>query len=84
MREIVAFFLLAALLTVALKVALVFLFLAGLIFRTNETVGLIVILAIFAGFRAHPGIGFAIAAGLTAIGLYRSGSEQPDKLSGPD
>jgi hypothetical protein len=43
-----------------------------------------VILAIFAGFRAHPGIGFAIAAGLTAIGLYRSGSEQPDKLSGPD
>ncbi len=84
MREIIAFFLLAALLTQALKIALVFLFLAGLIFRTNETVGLIVILAIVAGFRAHPGIEFAIVAVLTAIGLYRSVSEQPDKLSGPD
>jgi hypothetical protein len=84
LREILTILLLAALLTVALKIALVFLILTGLIFRTNETLGLLVILAIFAGFRAHPGIGFAIAAGLTAIGLYRSGSEQPDKLSGPD
>jgi NADH:ubiquinone oxidoreductase subunit 3 (subunit A) len=84
MREIVALFLLAALLTVALKIALVFLFLAGLIFRTNETVGLIVILAIVAGFRAHPGIGFAIVTVIGAIALYRSISEPPDEPSGPD
>lgn len=78
MREFVTFILLAAMLTVALKIAVVLLFLAGLIFRTHETIGLIVILAIFAGFREHPGIGFAIVAVIGAIALYRSVSEPPD------
>ena len=84
MREILTVLLLAALLTVALKVALVFLILAGLIFRTHETVGLIVVLAIYAGFRAHPGIGLAILAGIAAFAFYRNGQTPPDKLSGPD
>ncbi|OYU35794.1 hypothetical protein, partial [Novosphingobium sp. PASSN1] len=53
MREILTILLLAALLTVALKIAFVFLILAGSIFGTHETVGLIVILAIFAGFRGQ-------------------------------
>jgi len=74
LREILTILLLAALLTVALKVALILLILAGLIFRTRETVGLIVILAIF----AHPGIGFAIVAVIVAITVYRSVSEQPE------
>lgn len=78
MRELIAVILLAALLTVALKIALVFLILAGLIFRTNETVGLIVILAIFAGFRAHPGVGFAIVAVIGAIALYRGAGKPPE------
>ena len=78
MREILTILLLAALLTVALKVALILLILAGLIFRTRETVGLIVILAIFAGFRVHPGIGFTIVAVIVAIAVYRSVSEQPE------
>ncbi|WP_072384786.1 hypothetical protein [Novosphingobium sp. NDB2Meth1] len=78
MREFITVILLVALLTVALKIALVFLFLAGLIFRTNETVGLIMILAIVAGFRAHPGIGFAIIAAIGAIALYRSAGEPPE------
>ena len=84
MREILTILLLAALLTVALKVALVFLILAGLIFRTHETVGLIVILAIFAGFRAHPGIGFAIVAGLTAIALYLGAGKPPEESAQAD
>lgn len=84
MRELIAVILLAALLTVALKIALVFLFLAGLIFRTNETVGLIVILAIVAGFRAHPGIGFVIVAVIGVIALYRSVGEPSDEPSGSD
>jgi hypothetical protein len=84
LREILTILLLAALLTLALKVALILLILAGLIFRTNETVGLIVVLAIVAGFRAHPGIGFAIVAVIGAIALYRSVSEPPDEPSGPD
>lgn len=84
MREFLAVILLAALLTVAMKIAVVLLILAGLIFRTHETVGLIMILAIFAGFRVHPGIGFAIATAIAAIALYRSVSKPPDEPSGSD
>ncbi|OYU00694.1 MAG: hypothetical protein CFE36_14555 [Sphingomonadaceae bacterium PASS1] len=76
------FFVIVAVATVAIKVALVFLFLAGLIFRTHETVGLIVILTIFSGFRAHPGIGFVIVAVVGAIALYRSVGEPSDEPSG--
>lgn len=74
MREILTILLLAALLTVALKVALILMILAGLIFRTRETVGLIVILAIF----AHPGIGFAIVAVIVVIAVYRSVRKPPE------
>ena len=83
MREMLAILLLAALRTVALKLALVLLILAGLIFLTHETVGLILFLPIVAGLKALSGIGFAIAARLTTIGLYRSVSEQSGKPSGP-
>jgi len=78
LREILTILLLAALLTVALKVALILLILAGFIFRTRETVGLIAILVIFAGFRTYPGIGFTIVAVIVAIAVYRSVSEQPE------
>lgn len=78
MREIFIILLLAAILTVAIKIALMFLFFAGLIFRTHETIGLIVILAMIAGFKAHPGLGFAIVAVIGTIALYRSVIEPPD------
>ena len=83
MREILTILLLAALLAVALKLALMLLILAGLIFRPHETVGLNLFQAIVAGFKALHGIGFAIAAKLTTIGLFRGVSEQPAKPSGP-
>lgn len=75
----------------ALKVAILLLFLAGLIFRTKKTIGLILILAIFAGFRAHPFICIAIIAVLLSVSLYFKRKEKnavSDKetvaLPGPD
>ena len=70
MKEIVTFLLLAALLTVAIKAAIMLLLLAGLIFRTKETVGLIAIMAVFAGFSAHPGIGVAMLVIAVATSLF--------------
>lgn len=84
MREFITFILLAALLTVALKIAVILLILAGLIFRTHETVGLIIILAVFAGFRAHPGIGFAMLTVLAIIALHRSAKKPPSGPPAPD
>lgn len=52
------------------KIAILLLFLAGLIFRTKETIGLIAVLAVFAGFRAHPLIGIGLIAVLLPISLY--------------
>lgn len=60
----------------AVKVAIVLLFLAGLIFRTKETVGLIAILATFAGFAAQPLIASGVVAALVALSLYFKRKEQ--------
>lgn len=83
MREIIGFFLLAALLAFAFKIAIVLLVVAGLIFRTEQTIGLIAILAIFAGFSAHPVIGIGLAVLLLGVSLYfkrkerRTGGTKP-------
>jgi hypothetical protein len=76
MKEVVTFILLAALLTVAIKVAIVLLFLAGLIFRTKETVGLIAILAAIAGFNAHPALGVVIIIVLIAASMHLKKKEE--------
>lgn len=68
MPQVLGFLLLVGLAIVAIKLALLFLLLAGLIFRTKETVGLITILAIFAGFSAHPALG----AGLLVLAILVS------------
>jgi hypothetical protein len=70
MREIIAFFLLAALLAVAFKIAVLLLLLAGLIFRTEATISLLVISAIIAGFVTHPIIGIALLATALTTSLY--------------
>ena len=70
MREIIAIMLLAALLTVTLKIAFVFLILAGLIFRTQETVGLLMIGGILTGFAAHPLIGIGLLVTTLLVGRY--------------
>lgn len=78
MREIIVFFALVALLTIAIKAALVLLILAGLIFRTKETVGLLLIFAIIGGFAAHPLIGCGLLVGSVAISLFFKHKEQAE------
>ena len=70
MPQLLGVILLIGLAVFAFKVAILLLFLAGLIFRTKETVGLIAILAVIAGFSAHPLIGIGIIAVLVPISLY--------------
>lgn len=70
MREIIAFFLLAALLTLALKIALGLLLLAGLIFRTRETLGLLMIGGILTAFAAHPLISVGLLVTTLLVGRY--------------
>ena len=82
MKEIVTFVLLAALLAAAFKIAIVLLILAGLLFRTKETVGLIAILAVVAGFNAHPGIGIGLIVVTALILLYFKSKEA--SVSGAD
>lgn len=87
MREILTFCLLAALLVVAFKIVIALLFLAGLIFRTTETVGLLAILAIFAGFSAHPGIGVTLLVLTGGYAFFRNGTKprnEPAAITKPD
>ena len=66
MWKILGILLLIGAFIVAVKVALALLLLAGLIFRTKETISLIAILAAIAGFNAHPAIGITIIIVLIA------------------
>jgi hypothetical protein len=65
----------------AVKVAILLLFLAGLIFRTKETAGLLAILGIVALFRNYPVACLVVlgVAGLVAIirAAKRKGGEVP-------
>lgn len=70
MVQFIGFLMLIAVAVVAFKLAILLLLLAGLIFRTKETVGLITILAIFAGFSAHPAIGAGLLILAILVSLY--------------
>jgi predicted membrane protein len=61
---------------VALKLAIAVLFLAGLIFRTKETLGLMLVLGVIAGFSAHPIIGFSLLGVGLAVSLYYKHKEE--------
>jgi hypothetical protein len=77
MFQIIGFILLLGLAVFAIKLALICLLLGGLIFRTQETIGIIAILAILAGFNAHPGIGLTLLVLGVIVSLYykRKGRE---------
>lgn len=75
MPQFLGFILLVGLAIFAIKLAFLFLLLAGLIFKTKETIGLVTILAIFAGFRAHPGIGIGLIVIAVLVSLYFKGKE---------
>lgn len=70
MAQLIGALLLIAVAIVAVKVAILLLLLAGLIFRTKETIGLITVLAIFAGFSAHPALGAGLLALAILVSLY--------------
>jgi len=75
MAQILAVILLVALFIYAFQLALILLILAGLIFRTKETVGLLLILAIFAGFAAYPLIGSGLLAALLLYLTVKNGGK---------
>ena len=63
MWKLLGYFMLVALIIVAIKLAFLLLLFAGLIFRTRQTLGIIFVLGVFALMRNYPGISF------TAIGV---------------
>lgn len=76
MAEILMWLIAAAILFLVFKMALILLLLAGLIFRTKETVGLIVLLGLLAIFNKYTGVCIAIGAIATVIALVRYGKKQ--------
>jgi hypothetical protein len=76
MPQLIGIILLIGFAMFAFQVAILLLLLAGLIFRTKETVGLIAILAIIAGFTAQPLIATGVVIVLIAISLYFKNKEK--------
>jgi hydrogenase/urease accessory protein HupE len=76
--RIIGVILMIALFVVAIKVAIVVLIFAGLIFRTKETIGLLILLAGFAFVDNHPLIGSLALAALIAIGIMRAAQKKPE------
>lgn len=78
MGRVATFLLVLALVSLAIKaiaIGIVLLVLAGLIFRTKETVGLLVFGGIITAFQAHPLITTCIVGGLLALGAYAKRKE---------
>jgi hypothetical protein len=78
MARIIGVIFMIALFVVAVKVAIVLLIFAGLIFRTKGTIGLLVLLAGFAFLNNHPLVGSAALVSLIAIGVMRAASKKPE------
>lgn len=76
--------LLVALVIYAFQLAVILLLLAGLIFRTKETVGLILILAVFAGFSAYPLVGCGLVVALLLYLFVKNGQRKHDATAPDD
>jgi mannose/fructose/N-acetylgalactosamine-specific phosphotransferase system component IIC len=70
MWQFLGVFVFASLLVFAAKLAILLLVIAGLIFRTKETIGLLLLGGTITAFTAHPMIGIGIAGTLLAISLF--------------
>jgi hypothetical protein len=71
MRKLMYAVLVVGLINIAVKLAIVAGLLAGLTFRTKETVALLAILALVSAFNAYPGIGLALIATLILVRLAK-------------
>lgn len=83
MTRIFTALLLAGVVVYVVQWAVLLLLLAGLIFRTKETVGLIAILAMFALAEAYPIAVLSLLGIAGVVALYRFVNEPPDRR-GPD
>lgn len=71
MGQIIAILLVVALAVVAIKLALVAIVLAGLIFRPKETLGVVLLLGAFAVLRTYPMASFGIVALLIIYAIIK-------------
>lgn len=86
MWQVLMAFAVFGMMVVAFKVALIFLIAAGLIFRTKETIALLVVCGVLSAFQVHPWITTGVAGGLMALGYYfkrKEGQEISDRNSLP-
>lgn len=70
MWRAIGFLMIVGLVVTVFKLALFLLVVAGLIFRTKETVGLLLLVGVMAASAAHPLIGTGLALVLLTISLY--------------
>lgn len=63
---------LAGLIVTALKIAIIFMILAGLIFRTKETLGLLLVLGVWSLFTHYPLICLSVLGMLGILAIYRA------------
>lgn len=78
MWQVLAFFAVFGLLVVTAKIAILVLILAGLIFRTQQTIGLLLFGALLTAFTNHPWIVTGVVVPLLWIG-YRAKRKEEEK-----
>lgn len=69
------------------KLVIVALMIAGLIFRTKETIGLLILLGLWALLKAYPAIGFSLLGMIAIVAVVRAFKAEPaggDALKPPD
>lgn len=67
----------------AVKVAIMFLTLVGLIFRTKETIGLLLVLGAWALLMKYPAIGFALIGILIVAAIVKAVSRARAEIHNP-
>ncbi|WP_294275315.1 hypothetical protein [uncultured Sphingomonas sp.] len=80
MGKLFGFLLVLAMAIVAIKLAIALLILAGLIFRTKETIGLLLVLSAWAVFKAYPMISIGIVAVLILYAVIKASKPKPSAL----
>ena len=86
MAQVIVAILLLGAFVLAIKVALLMIFLVGLIWRPKETIALIVVLGAFALVRNYPGLVAGIVGVLVLVGVVKliRRKERPATLELPD
>ncbi len=78
MAQIISAILLVGFAIFAFRLAILLILIAGLIFRTKETIFLICLFAAIAAFNANPIIGSAVVIVIIGIAIYRANKKPPE------